>query len=101
MATGFLSAYQLPGTSSCFNQFSISLTIPSSLIWMIFLPFSAEASLTFPEYPGQSVAVDFCRKYGGPPPNPSPDPDASDPDGTRPSQRFPAVRRARALHWPG
>src|SRR5260370_19095719 len=60
-------AYQLPGTSSCFNQFSMSLTIPSSLIWTILFPFSAEASLTFPEYPGQPVAVDFCRKYGGPP----------------------------------
>src|SRR5207244_12731488 len=59
--------YQLPGTSSCFNQFSTSLTIPSSLIFTIFFPLSGDASLTFPEYPGQPVAVDFCRKYGGPP----------------------------------
>src|SRR5438477_4135360 len=38
--------YQLPGTSPCASQFSISFTIPSSLIFTNLRPFSAEASLT-------------------------------------------------------
>ena len=53
------SAYQLPGTLSCFSQFSMSFTIPSSLICTSFFPFSADTSLTCPEYPGQPAAVEM------------------------------------------
>src|SRR5207244_8659575 len=58
--------YQLPGTSSCFNQFSTSLTIPSSLIFTIFFPLSGDASLTFPEYPGQPRSEEHTSELQSP-----------------------------------
>ena len=41
--------YQVPGTSPCVNQFSMSFTISSSLIFTSLRPFSAEVSVTWPE----------------------------------------------------
>ena len=44
-----MNLYQLPAASGWASQFSISFTIPSSLIFTSLRPFSAEASLTRPE----------------------------------------------------
>jgi hypothetical protein len=107
MASWFRLTYQLPGTSSCFNQLSMRFTIPSSLIFKesfsLFRGRLAHLSrLAWPSLSPWIFAENTALGQKGQAVREDPAPclHESDQERTRRLRKSPAVRRGRDLRWP-